>query len=39
MKNTDYDKYSTEELRDMLRQFVEKLTEKQCGEVLEELNS
>lgn len=39
MKNTDYDKYSTEELREMLLQFVGLLTEKQCGEVLEELNS
>lgn len=39
MKNTDYDKYSTEELREMLRQLVCRLSEEQCGEVLEELNS
>ena len=33
----NYDKYSDEELREMLRALVMQLTEEQCGEVLQEL--
>ena len=37
MKNINYDKYSTEEVREILRQLVARLTDEQCREVLEEL--
>ena len=37
MENLDFEKYSTEKLRDMLLQFVGKLTDSECGEVLAEL--
>lgn len=37
MDKIDFDKYSTEELREMLLQIVAKLTDSECGEVLTEL--
>lgn len=39
MEKLDYDKYSTEQLREMLRRLVESLTDAQCGDVLEELKT
>lgn len=38
MEKIEFEKYSTEELREMLKQLVIKLTEKQSGEVLKQLN-
>ena len=39
MDNKDFSRYTDEELREMLKQFVYLLTEEQCGEVLEELKA
>ncbi len=39
MNKIDYDKYSTEELREMLLQIVNKLSEEQCAEIINEINS
>lgn len=38
MEKINFEKYSTEELREMLKQLVMQLTEKQSGEVLKQLN-
>lgn len=36
-REMNYDNFSEEELREMLRALVMQLTEEQCGEVLQEL--
>lgn len=38
MEKINFEKYSTEELREMLKKLVLQLTEKQSGEMLEQLN-
>lgn len=39
MERIDHDKYSTEELRELLRHLVCCLTDERCREVLEELKN
>ncbi len=39
MNKIDYDKYSTEELREMLLHIVNKLSEEQCAEIIDEIKS